>query len=137
MNYDKFQKRYREGIYKRGEKYWVCDVRPNLENPVADYRRKLKPTEVIVLEKEDNSLYFVKPKKDGSPSKTTVSITGPVLYAVPFQIFETKWEAEHYYTNELKKSFMNINNQFDAFKAMCEVVLGGILNELKEMDGVS
>ena len=57
----------------------MCDVRPNDENPVADYRRKLKPTQVIVLEKEDNSLYFVKPRKDGKPSKTTVSITGPVL----------------------------------------------------------
>lgn len=137
MDYDTFEKRYKENIYKKGEKFWVCDVRQNEENPVADFRRKLKPTEVMVLEKEDESLYFVKPKKDGTASKTTVSITGPVLYAVPFQIFETKWEADCYYKKALKESFMNINNQYDAFKATCEVVLGGILNELKEMENAS
>ena len=31
---------------------------------------------------------------------------------------------------------MDVNRQFDGFKATCEVVLGGILNELKEMEGV-
>lgn len=136
MNYETFENRYKEGIYKKEDKFWVCDVRPNDENPVADYRRKLKPTQVIVLEKEDNSLYFVKPRKDGKPSKTTVSITGPVLYAVPFNVFETQWEAESYYKKKLKEYFMDVNRQFDGFKATCEVVLGGILNELKEMEGV-
>ena len=136
MNYETFQNRYKEGIYKAEDNFWVCDVRPNEENPVGDYRRKLKPTEAIVLEKEDGSLYFVKPRKDGKPSKTTISITGPVLYAVPFQVFETQWEAECYYKKKLKEYFMDVNRQFDGFKATCEVVLGGILNELKEMEGV-
>lgn len=134
MKFEKFQERFNEGIYKEGDTFWVCDVRENEENPMGTFRRKLKPTQVICLMKDNHELFFVKPKKDGTPSKSTVSIYGPTLYAKPFNIFETQEDAEEVYSKRLKEVFMDINKQYDAIKATCGVVLGGILKELQELN---
>lgn len=134
MTFETFQERFNEEIYKAGDIFWVCDVRENEENPMGSFRRKLKPTKVICLVKNNHELYFVKPKKDGKPSKSTISIYGPTLYAKPFNIFETQADAEDAYSKRLKEVFMNINKQYDAIKATCGVVLGGILKELQELN---
>lgn len=133
MEFEKFQKRLNEGIYNIGDKFWVCDVRSDENKTIGKFMRKLKPTEVICLMKPNQEIYFVKTRKDGLPSKSTVSIYGPALNAQPFLIFETKDDAEKEYIRRLKRIFMEIDRQFDTFKTTCSVALGRILKDLQDI----
>lgn len=136
MKYETFEKRFKEGIYKEGDIFWVCDVRPNSNNVLDQYQRKLEPTKVICLTKETKKkgreICFYKLKKDETPSKSTVSIYGPAFAAEPFQIFETQMEVEVEYTNKLKGVFLEINRNFDDYKKTCALQLEKILYELRE-----
>ena len=132
MHYEKFMNRIENGIYKEGEVFWVCDVRQNQENSLEFYR-KLKPTQVICCRKDDGELYFAKPKKDGNPSKSTVSINGPTLYAQPFQIFETEYDCKEEYKKLLHQACLEVDRSFEEYKKKCKEVFGGMLKELQEM----
>lgn len=136
MKFETFQKRYKENIYKDGDIFWVCDVRTNSNNIFEQYNRKLKPTQVMCLTKETKKkgkeICFYKLKKDRTPSKLTISIYGPTFAAEPFQIFETKDDAEVEYANKLKGVFLEINRNFDNYKKMCALELGNILSELRQ-----
>lgn len=133
MNYDIFQRKVKNNIYKPSENFWVCDVRQSTNNPITQFHRKLKPLQVVYLGLVDNKPCFVKACKNGKPSKTKVSIYGPTQYQEPFQIFETQHECQEYYTKALKKVFLDINNRFDVFKKDCKESLGDILEELNTL----
>lgn len=134
MNYNTFQKRVENDIYKSMESFWVCDVRQSVDNPVTQFHRKLKPVQVVYMGLVEGKHCFVKACKNGEPSKTKVSIYGPTQYQEPFQIFETQYECQEYYMKELKRVFLDINNRFDVFKRDCKESLGDILQELTTLN---